>query len=498
MTDEPATEPAPSEPGRIERLEVDGIPVFWLPDGRRPMASLQFRVGRSDETFVSMGVTHLVEHLAFFKLGRRDHANGFVDNIRTVFAIHGDAAEIREFLGSICDAIHDLPLDRLGNEARILRAEALRRAPSIFDELAWLRYGAVGHGLANLAEYGLARLGGADVSAWAASRFGAGNAAVWIAGPLPDDLRLPLPPGPRHAVTLPDPIPDLSLPAWTGSRIPGIALGAVVSREWSSTMGMRILTKRLEQRLRYEMGRSYEVSLAYAPLDANVGQASVFASCLDADAVEVRSAMLAVIDQFAHQGPTADEMADDRAQFSRFKDDPDGGYALLDRAVHGELLGVPRKSPEEDLADHASVTGEQIRTAFGRAMDGALLAGPIGEPPTGLSARSWAQYPIWSRAPVAGRTFDRTTKTFPWSKMTEELIVGPDGVTWLDDQRRPRTVRYSDCVGMLIDTDGARILNGRDGFRVIVRASEWKGGAAAVAAVDQAVPASLVVRLPPG
>jgi hypothetical protein len=486
----------PTSP-RIERLEIDGIPVFWMPDGRRPMAALQFRVGRSDETFATMGVTHLVEHLAFFKLGQRDHTNGFVDNIRTVFTIHGDGSEIVEFMAAICDAIHALPLGRLSDEARILRAEALRRAPSIFDELAWLRFGAAGHGLAHIPEFGLSRLAPGDVTAWAAARFTAGNAAMWIAGPMPEALRLPLPAGPRRPVTVTDPIPGLHLPAAAASRIPGVALGAVIPREWPFTIGTRVLTKRLEQRLRYEMGRSYEVSLAYGPLDGTVGHASIFASCLDSDALDVRTALLEATDQFADRGPTADELADDRAAYARYRDDPDSGYGLLDRAVHQELLGIPRRSAEEELAEHQAVTPEDVREAFAKTLDEALLAGPLGAPPVGLSGRQWSAYPIWSEQVVTGRTFDRTTKRFPWSRTTEELIVGPDGVSWLDGTGNVRTVRYDDCVGLLIDQDGARVVNGRDGFRVVVRASEWKRGDAAVAAVDRAIPEALVIRLPP-
>jgi hypothetical protein len=83
------------------------------------------------------------------------------------------------------------------------------------------------------------------------------------------------------------------------------------------------------------------------------------------------------------------------------------------------------------------------------------------------------------------------------SSTTETLIVGAEGVTWLGQPPQALTVRFADCVGLVIDTDGARVLHGRDGFRVVVRASEWKNGEAAVAAVDQAVRPELVIRLPP-
>ena len=61
--------------------------------------SLMFRVGLADETLATHGITHLVEHLALFALGRRDHAyNGFVDDTRCVFYASGERDEVLEYL----------------------------------------------------------------------------------------------------------------------------------------------------------------------------------------------------------------------------------------------------------------------------------------------------------------------------------------------------------------------------------------------------------------
>jgi hypothetical protein len=57
------------------------------------------------------------------------------------------------------------------------------------------------------------------------------------------------------------------------------------------------------------------------------------------------------------------------------------------------------------------------------------------------------------------------------------------------------TVRYADLLGMVVETDGARVLQGRDGFRVRVHAADWDHGVQAVAAIESAVPAELVVRI---
>lgn len=482
----------------IQRFDLDGVPVFHLPDARRPSVALQFRVGRSDEPFARMGITHIVEHLAFFKLGSRVHpSNGFVDNIRTVFHASGSETELVEFLHGIVGAVGDLPLDRLTDESRILRTEAMRRSPSLWDQLAWYRYGAVGHGALGLPEHGLNGLAPAVVIAWARDWFTRDNAALWIAGPIPAALHLNLPEGERKPIPPAVPIADLPLPAASASRIPGIALGLLTPRTFDATIAGQVLTKRLEARLRYDLGRSYEVSIAYQPLDANEALSSIFASCLEEDADKVRSEFLATIDQLAASGPTDDELAENRAAYDRAMADPDAGYGHLDRAVHSELTGHPYATESELRAEMLAATPDSVRAALRAAIDGAILLGPVGGAPVGQSAVEWHEYPVWSSTSVEGEHLERSNRRYPWSKRTEQLIVGRDGVTWVDHNAGKRfvTVRYADLVGMVVETDGGRLLFGRDGFRVRVHPADWEHGVQAIASIESAVPEQLVIRV---
>jgi hypothetical protein len=480
----------------LRRLEVDGVPVFWLPDARRSIISLQFRVGRSDEPFPKMGCTHLVEHLAFFRMSSmREHSNGFVDNIRTVFAAHGTPDELSTFVAGIAQAIHNLPIDRLDDESRILRTEAKRRSSSIWEQLAWFRFGAIGHGSLNLPEFGLGSITGDDLEAWTRTWFTRANAAVWIAGPLPGDLRIPLPSGTRRPVPPSEALAEIRLPAWTGGAIPGIAMGLVVPRTTATAMGGRILTRRLEQRLRYDLGASYEVSIAYNALDAREGLQSYFASCLKGEATRVRDAFVEVVETFHRDGPTAEELASDIQGFRRSLEDPDVAMGDLDRAVSNELIGMAQDGRLVLLAAPEATMPEEIRGAMRHAIDGALLVGPVSERPGVGSSLPWHDYPGRSVLALDGRRFDLASRRLPWQPRTEQLVVGLDGVTWLDAQERPVTVRYRDVVGLVVEADGTRWLFGRDGFRVIVNPAAWKHGAEAAAAVDRNVPAELTIRL---
>ena len=110
----------------IRHTEVDGVPTLIAP-ARGPMrAGLVFRVGMADETLISSGITHVVEHLALGGLSLHDyHANGTTGMVDTQFYVKGSADEVSTFLTSACDALTSLPTARLEAEKTIVRTEAV-------------------------------------------------------------------------------------------------------------------------------------------------------------------------------------------------------------------------------------------------------------------------------------------------------------------------------------------------------------------------------------
>lgn len=479
--------------GRIERLEIDGVTVYWAPEASRSMAAIQFRSGRADEPFAQMGVSHLVEHLALYPIGRRPYAtNGYVDHVRTVFHATGRPDEVGTHLTQVTEHLGALPTDRLADESRILRTEAMQRTPTIGEHLMWFRYGARGYGSLVLPELGLGVMDGDAAVAWAAAHHTRGNAVAWIAGPMPDTIRLGLPDGERVRTvtrTMVDPLP---LPAWTPGRLPGIALGVVIPRTSAATMTMRILTARLERRLRYDVGKSYEVSLAYLPLDADVGHGSLYASALDGEVEAVRREFLEIMDAYLEHGPTPDELADDIDGYERTMDDPDAVVGELERLVFNDLLGHPADTPDELLAEMRAVTTEAARAAAEAAIASAVLAGPVPDGPGGR----WQPYPAWSSERLDGRRHETRARRFPWQKRTEQLVVADEGVTWLGGDGQALTVRYANCVGVVADPGPVRVLYGADGFTVRVAAADWQDGHEAVRRIDAGVPPALVVSDP--
>jgi hypothetical protein len=139
----------------VGQTEIDGVPTFHaeVPGGPPMQAALMFRVGRADEALPRFGLTHLVEHLAMFAVGRVPfEANAFVDDTRAVFYALGQAGEVTGFLRSVCAGLESLPLDRLEAEKRVLETESSGNASSPETRLLSLRCGPRGYGLAHYRE----------------------------------------------------------------------------------------------------------------------------------------------------------------------------------------------------------------------------------------------------------------------------------------------------------------------------------------------------------
>lgn len=108
----------------LHRTVVDGVPVVWT-QGPAPLsATLVFGCGARDESFPTIGVTHMVEHLAMSTLPKAHHPrNASVGLDTTEFMAEGRPDQITAFLDGICRALTDLPLGRLDSERGVLEAE---------------------------------------------------------------------------------------------------------------------------------------------------------------------------------------------------------------------------------------------------------------------------------------------------------------------------------------------------------------------------------------
>ncbi len=351
----------------VQRTTVAGVPAWWAPADGPVTVALMFRTGRADETLANAGITHLVEHLALFPLGRCDYAyNGFVDSDRCAFFATGTLEEVAGFLRDVTGALSELPLDRLQAERRVLRTEAAQRdGEGLIARLLSYRFGAAGYGLPLYHEMGLRWLDADAVGAWAAERFTRENAVLWMTAEPPDDLELELPAGRRFAPPAPLPL-DITFPAAVAEGTGGVALTGVGPRTVALRVAAGAVAERLVERLRRDRGLAYSPFGSADGLDAESAHLVLAADCLDEHAATVRDELWRVANEVAEHGATDEEVARMHAQALR-------GYEHAE-ALRGELDDVAH----EDLVGREHVTAAEALEGI-TAVDGAASAGALGQ-----------------------------------------------------------------------------------------------------------------------
>jgi hypothetical protein len=121
-------------PGRIDGRPTPGrvgkIKAFHGEVPGPITVSLQFRVGWANEALPSLGMSHVIEHVALSSLQGSDLAyNGEVQPLRTIFWCRGDVTEVTGFLATVTAALRDLPTSRLDDHRNSTRNGPVRDVP---------------------------------------------------------------------------------------------------------------------------------------------------------------------------------------------------------------------------------------------------------------------------------------------------------------------------------------------------------------------------------
>ena len=472
----------------MEQLLIDGVPVLWQSAEGPFTAGLVFGVGRRDETFLDGGLTHLIEHLAMSAVGRTTlDCNASVDLTCTRFTASGRPERVAEFLRRVCEAICDLPVERLAIEAEVLRAEGGVLASPAVGALLSERYGARGLGLAGYTEPALLSLTPDDVRHWATTRFVRGAAALWLTGPPPDGLRLPLPEGPAPE-RAPEPVRAMTLPALTQHPGDGgVSIGAEVVRSPGLAAACRILRDRVEDDLRHRRGLSYTVDTDVLPVDADRRFVSVSADCRDGQEAVAARALWSQLSRLAEHGPDDGEVEHERDLLAEHLADPRAVAEELDSAAVGLVLHLPHLSGEQLWANAVALTGEQVRDAAAAVRDAAMVAVPaeVDVPMPGLTA-----VPDWSLEVLPGQAFGRRP-VGSGAPRGARLLVGDHGVSVALGPGRQLSVRWAEAIALLQLAPREWSLVGVDGISVPLAPQDWRDGERAVDMVRAAVPEQL-------
>jgi Peptidase M16 inactive domain len=499
MQSPPAEDQAVPE---IELYELDGIPLAHMPMPGSTILTLALGVGRSHEPVLRGGMTHLAEHLVMMGVADRldrslDHSNGTTEPFRVTFTMRGTPDEVSRFLAEVCGSIERLPMQRMHEEINVLRTEAAARgATGLSYRALWYRTGYQWVGTSNLPELFLQVPDEAVLRTWIAEHFVAGNAAIWIAGELPDDLLVSLPPGPRT------PPPDvawvdgLATPTIVTDQVPGIAASFFVERSTAAASALRSLDAQLRQALRVDRGLGYDIGGDYMPVNADHALATVWATCLPQAVHDVEQRILETIDDLAARGPTDDELHHQYERMVRGADEPMAVPARLDSHVRDVLLGRQPEPLAPLLDEQWRLQSQGVASAFRQARDSMLLL----IPEEGfLPQRHFEPYPGPVVGPMGrGRTFELANAKgggFLRKSKAPTLTVADAGVA-VDDPAGWRLVGipWSETVAVL-KGDTIRTLICRDGSSFTIDPVEWRDGRSAINLVDQFAPPGLVVGM---
>ena len=475
----------------IAVTEVDGVPVVWAAGPAPLSASLVFRVGQADEAFLDGGVTHLVEHLVMRGVGRLPiEVNAHVAVHTTTFQATGSAHHVVAFLAGVCHQLERLDTAPLDVERRVLAAEAGRGGgcgPAA--EAAALRYGCRGAGLLAYRDVGVPRLDAGAVAAWAARWFTRGNAVLALTGPVPEGLRLPLPPGERAAV-VPPVRRALQLPAWESP-----AGGTAVSLQLAAGDGTdlavaRLLARAGEDAVRHERGLAYDVDTDVLLVDPGTSEVALHADNDPEHAAEVAGLLLDVLERFAADGPAAQDLEADVAQALEALGDPRGTGDAVSAAAHELLLGLPVRTPADRYEETRRRSAEAVRGAVREALGAAVVLLPEGTAfeRAGLRRLAPSSHPV-----PAGR--ELRPRPFRGVPRGTRLVVGDDGVAL----RLPDgdvVARWDDVVGVTVLADGTHVLQTGDGPSVTVSTGDFRGAGDVLAQLRRRVPAALFVTDP--
>lgn len=470
----------------VERTELDGVPVYRVETSGPAFGMLLFRLGRIDEPLTHAGVTHLVEHLAFHRLRHLPYEhNGATEPAFTRFFAEGEQDEVDAFLRTVLDTLVDPPLDRVRREARILAEEAAERNTDAYDLLRRSRHGATAHGRVGYPEYGLWWLDADAVEMWVAERFTRANAALVVAGDVPEGLgfgRLP--------AGAPSPLPPV---AHLGGPTPrhhhgpdGVVLATLLTeRTTRSMLAHAALERELEERLRHQRGLAYQTIAEAEPLDTGTKELLIGGVVRDSKPAEALAVAVGeMLDELAEHGPAPDLFDAARRKLLRDYRDPRAAAGSAVYLAECALTGLPVPDLAEDLAEIEGAAPADVADVVRESAATLVLTVPEG---VDLDE---ARFGDCDEEPTDDPVDGVAHKEARIGRKRGTLVVGDDAVGIRFGDGSWWRVGYDDVAAVVWYADGTRELMTGDGKLFMVDPADWRKGAAAVAALDGALPPS--------
>ena len=466
-----------------QRGQIDGVTVWWREVPTPFTGSMVFRAGRADEVFSTSGISHMVEHLALFPLGKQVYGyNGFVDHLRTGFYAWGDPGQVVEFLLQVSRHLVSLPADRFEQERRVLITEDDKVA---HGNVLADRFGAQGYGLLDYAQWGLRAITEEQTATWARDRFTRDNCVVSFTGPIPDDFSLDIPEGTRLAPPEPKPIPGLVTPSHVQAGEGHVSISMLGPRDASHYMSARILQERAMEALRRDLGVSYRVESGWIPLGPDLVYTIIEADVAREQGTQVSRELVDVLHRLLDDGPTPLELAHIVAQYEAAMREPTWGFSELESASMDELTGRVHLSPRELIQELQAVSPDDARTTFQAVVGSAILSLPEGVTAPAGRFES-ASYDHTEEPAEDAREYPR----FDGAVDEPRVFLSDSAVSLTKDESI--VIGFDDAVGLLRSRDGVHSIVRSNGGYISIDPDTHRDGLGLVDLLAAAMPDRII------
>jgi hypothetical protein len=452
-------------------LNIDGVRVLHFPsEDRRTSAVLVFAAGSRDETLVTAGSLHALEHLCLDAV--RDtplDINGMVDRLTTQFTVEGPPELVGPWLERLCRSLASPPVEGLEQEAAVLLAEGEGMEA---DPLLLARFGNRDLGLGAALGPAPGTLSRDQLRADAARWFSRGNAVLAVDGPLPT-LTLPLPPGQRLARDWPAPRRAGRAQALV-LDVDVVAVNAILPPSGPARLdrlAARLLENRVREEVRHRGRLAYQIDYEAWPLPDRSTVFTVLCEAATGKGATAARVLLEATDSLLRSGPSSTEL--ERARQQLLHDD-DGRAAFIDRTVNSAigtlLFGSP--DPEMDVAALLATDVTTVTRYLGDLLDDVLYL--VGEDARevvrdfGLPVGSLEpQLPSLPTSGVVYRPPPLARLVFRGARSVR-LLIGEEAI-WQQLDGEVTGVRWEDVAGVCARADDRSVvIYGLDGTAIAV------------------------------
>jgi len=354
----------------VHRSTHQGIPVFWADLPGPLTGTLTFGVGMRDEPAPLMGITHLMEHLAFRPLEPLVIRHGGVVDHETVsFYATGEERAVVAFLNRIASSL--VASGKVTDED-LAREKAVHHAedPSGYERpgagLLTYRFGHGGIGNKTANDPTISAITATELGDWSQKWLTAENAALSFTGPPPPGLELALPSGsvPPHGES----VQVAESPCLVESAKEGVALSVLAP--WESAFHLAdALRFELQHHLRHELGLIYSIDTFVTRVDERASQLDIVLDPVPDQIAATVEAAVGLVRRVSTDGFSHQAIEHARAEIVTSLAWAHTTVAeYVDALAVGHLTGLIPPTPES-LLDSAHALGRDTLT---RVLTGAL------------------------------------------------------------------------------------------------------------------------------